>query len=430
MANQQVIISVLADVSKFAKRMRGLGSQFAAFARSAMQATALVGTALAAVGLSAIKAAEDSQTATKRLDNIAASMGLFGEKTAQVTERLKDYASKQQFATGVDDEAIMAVQAKLMTFAELAKTADKVGGAFDRATAATLDLAAAGLGNAETSAIQLGKALNDPVKGITALAKAGVTFTTAEKKKIKALVESGKLLKAQDIVLSAIETQVGGTAEATVKSSDRIRIAFGEISEAIGTQLLPYVDKIATAFVEWLNSDDGKTFFNNLQNAVDGFVKFWSDVWNSAEVQNGVQYLFDEVKKFTDYLNSDEGKKDVAEFRDFVSKAFGTMLIAINFTIGALKLFFETVKAINKWFKSADGQAWIKHMSLGDNVNFQLPKVSDPSNPFYIGPSKAPSMSPQGLAPVTVNVTGLTPTATIGRTVLEAVNTANRLGVR
>lgn len=430
MANQQVIISVLADVSKFAKRMRGLGSQFASFARSAMHATALVGTALAAVGISAIKAAEDSQTATKRLDNIAASMGLFGEKTAQVTERLKDYASKQQFATGVDDEAIMAVQAKLMTFAELAKTADKVGGAFDRATAATLDLAAAGLGNAETSAIQLGKALNDPVKGITALAKAGVTFTTAEKKKIKALVESGKLLKAQDIVLSAIETQVGGTAEATVKSSDRIRIAFGEITEAIGTQLLPYVDKIATAFVEWLNSDDGKTFFNNLQNAVDGFVKFWSDVWNSAEVQNGVQYLFDEVKKFTDYLNSDEGKKDVAEFRDFVSDAFGTMLIAINFTIGALKLFFETVKAINKWFKSADGQAWIKHMSLGDNVNFNLPKITNPSDPFYIGPKKAPSMSPQGLAPVTVNVTGLTPTATIGRTVLEAVNTANRLGVR
>jgi hypothetical protein len=31
----------------------------------------------------------------------------------------------------------------------------------------------------------LGKALNDPIKGITALAKQGVTFTEQEKERIK-----------------------------------------------------------------------------------------------------------------------------------------------------------------------------------------------------------------------------------------------------
>ena len=40
----------------------------------------------------------------------------------------------------------------------------------------------------DANSVQLGKALQDPVKGITALAKSGVTFTVAEKKMIKEMV--------------------------------------------------------------------------------------------------------------------------------------------------------------------------------------------------------------------------------------------------
>jgi hypothetical protein len=83
-------------------------------------------------------------------------------------------------------------QAKLLTFGELAKSADQAGGAFDRATKAAIDMGAAGFGTAEMNAVQLGKALNDPIKGVAALAKSGVTFTEQEKEKIKTLVESNK----------------------------------------------------------------------------------------------------------------------------------------------------------------------------------------------------------------------------------------------
>jgi hypothetical protein len=64
-------------------------------------------------------------------------------------------------------------------------------------------MGAAGFGTAEMNAVQLGKALNDPIKGIAALAKSGVTFTEQEKDKIKTLVESNKLLEAQDMVLES-----------------------------------------------------------------------------------------------------------------------------------------------------------------------------------------------------------------------------------
>jgi hypothetical protein len=124
-----------------------------------------------------------------------------------------------------------------MTFAELGKTAGTLGGAFDRATNAALDLAAAGFGSAESNAVQLGKALQDPIKGVTALAKSGVTFTAQEKEKIKTLVESNKMLEAQEIVLAAIEKQVGGTALATANDTDKMREAVAQAGQSGGVNL-------------------------------------------------------------------------------------------------------------------------------------------------------------------------------------------------
>jgi hypothetical protein len=132
--------------------------------------------------------------------------------------------------TGVD--TVVATQAKLMTFAELAKTADQVGGAFDRATMAAIDMAAAGFGSAEGNAVQLGKALNDPIKGIKALTKSGITFTEKQQQMITAMVETGKMGQAQNMVLKAIETQVKGTAAATSTASGRITQSFNQIVEA------------------------------------------------------------------------------------------------------------------------------------------------------------------------------------------------------
>jgi hypothetical protein len=122
-------------------------------------------------------------------------------------------------------------QAKLMTFKELAKTAGQMGGAFDRATMAAVDMAAAGFGSAEQNAVQLGKALNDPVKGINSLTRSGITFTVEEKKKIAAMVESNRMLDAQKMILKAIETQVGGTAAASASASEKIGQSFNQLIE-------------------------------------------------------------------------------------------------------------------------------------------------------------------------------------------------------
>lgn len=435
MANQQVIISVLADVSKFSNKMRGLSTSFMKFGRAAVASTVLVGAALAKVGIDALKAAEDSDVANKRLDSIAESMKLFGDQAGTVSKRLQDYASATQFATGVDDESIKATQAKLLTFKELAKTAGTVGGAFDRATKAAIDLAAAGFGDAEGNAVQLGKALQDPIKGITALSRAGVTFTAAEKKKIKTLVESNKMLEAQDVVLKAIETQVGGTAEASVRSTDKIKIAFDEISETIGGALLPYVEKLATAFVEWLQNDKTIAFFEDLQNAITVFFDAFKTAWENKGVQDVFKKLGEQVQGFLDYLNSPQGRKDIQDFATFFVGLFSRMAETAGEVATAVGKILTAAKRVSDWLNKPEnrnlrnfifGNAGQMESQIQNYLNSRLP--SPAPTPTIPAPSFAP-IAPSR-APVTVNVTGLTPTATIGRTVMNAVTEAQRLGVR
>lgn len=197
-----------------------------------------------------ILAAEGVATANARIEQIAKSMGIFGDETDKVTARLIKYAEANEFTLATDAEVIKATQAKLLTFKELANTADFTGGAFDRATKAAIDLAAAGFGSAETNAVQLGKALQDPIKGITALARSGVTFTAQEREKIKALTESGKILQAQNLILTALETQVGGTAAATANASDKMKLAFDNIKESVGAALLPSFESLSKTIIE------------------------------------------------------------------------------------------------------------------------------------------------------------------------------------
>jgi hypothetical protein len=250
MANIRTLkLNLLADVSNFTKGLEGAQSKMKRFGKSVDQAfkkTAILAAGLGAAAFKFVEAGEASATANARILQINESMGLFGDETQAVTDRLVKLAEKTALNTGVDQNAIKLTQAKLLTFKELAATADVMGGSFDRATAAAIDMAAAGFGEAESNAVQLGKALNDPIKGITALTRSGITFTAEEKKLIETLVNSGKTLEAQDMILKAIETQVGGTAEATANASDKMRVGFKLVSEQIGTALLPLFEELVS----------------------------------------------------------------------------------------------------------------------------------------------------------------------------------------
>ena len=216
----------------------------------ALAPAAMIGlTALTGMAVGAVRAAEEAQVANNRLDSVAQSMGLFGANTKNVTDRLKAFADDTMKKIAVDDELIKSTQAQLFTFKELAETADVAGGAFDRATIAAFDMAAVLGGTGEDNAVRLGKALQDPILGLTALRKAGVLFSDQQEASIKTFVAAGDTLAAQEIILGELETQFGGAAEATATDSARMSIAFGEMAESIGTALIPILTAVTPLIV-------------------------------------------------------------------------------------------------------------------------------------------------------------------------------------
>lgn len=244
--NPKGIDRSIADIQKAEGTWGKVGAGFEkAFVPAA---AALAG--LGAAGLSFAKEAEQAAQASARLNQTLSNQGV----AAGAIKRQEELASSISRTTGVSDDLIKAGQAQLATFGSVASSAGTMGGMFDRATQAGVDLAAAGFGSIESNAVQLGKALEDPTKGLTALGKAGVTFTDQEKEQIAALQEAGDLLGAQEIVLAAVEKQVGGTGEATATASGKMSNAFGEAGESIGTALLPAFEELSgylTMFADW-----------------------------------------------------------------------------------------------------------------------------------------------------------------------------------
>jgi hypothetical protein len=103
-----------------------------------------------------------------------------------------DLATAISNKTGVDDEAIQSASNLLLTFTKVRNEVGKGNDVFDQATQAAVDMAAVLGGDASSQAKLLGKALNDPIKGLSALSRAGVSFTAEQKEQIKTLRRGGR----------------------------------------------------------------------------------------------------------------------------------------------------------------------------------------------------------------------------------------------
>lgn len=147
---------------------------------------------------------------------------------------------------GVDDEAIQSNENLLLTFTNIRNEVGKGNDIFNQATQTVSDMSAALGQDGKSSAIQLGKALNDPIKGITALSRVGVSFTDQQKKAITTAVKHGDTLKAQKIILGELTKEFGGSAAAVATPGDKMKVAWGNLQETIGTALLPTLGSLAT----------------------------------------------------------------------------------------------------------------------------------------------------------------------------------------
>jgi hypothetical protein len=452
------------------KKLEGAGkkAQFA-LKKAALPAALALGAVAAAAG-GMIQAGEAAATANARIAQINESMGLFGNETEKVNERLIAYANATARATGVDQNSIKATQAKLLTFGELAKSADEVNGAFDRATKAAIDLAAAGFGDAESNAVQLGKALQDPIKGITALAKSGVTFTDQEKEKIKTLVESNRTLEAQEMILKAIETQVGGTAEATANDTDKLKVAFSQVSESIGLILVPILAGLAPILtnIADLAARNSKVFVivgaviagvagtilalnaaMKVYQAVQLIATVATAAFNAVLAANPITLVIIAIVALVAALVL--AYKRFESVRNIVDNVFQFVTKAVKGSVDAIKSYFETILGVYKSIFNGIAKLWNNTVgklsfSVPDWVPFIGGKGFDvPNIPMLAegGIVSSPTLAmigeagPEAVIPLdryrggggnyTINVNGgLASSAEIGQAVVNSIRAFNR----
>ena len=295
-------VKIIADSQGFTKGLDQAEGKLAGFGKKLAGAFAAIG--VGAFVADAIKGAEAAAQANAKVEQILSTNVKASQQQIDATLKSAEALSK---SIAVDDEVIKAGQAILGTFKSVATSAGEVGGVFERATVSAADLAAAGFGSIESNSVALGKALENPTKGLTALTKSGVTFTEAQKEQIKAMQAAGDMAGAQGIILKAIEDQVGGTAEASVTASQKMAYTWGELTEGIGGLLLPAFEAVAGVLTD------------KVMPAVQGFVGFIKsgDLTGLADALNidpsSLDWLTTVREKFIefgDYLAGHRGPRD------------------------------------------------------------------------------------------------------------------------
>jgi len=164
-------------------------------------------------------------------------------------QQLKDFASELQGKTLFGDEAILNnATAQLLTFTNIA------GENFKRTQTVALDLATVLDGDLKSASIQLGKALNDPVKNLSALSRSGIQFSEQQKEVINHLAKTNRLAEAQSVILDELERQYGGQAQQAAKvglgAAQQLKNAWGDLMEKIGNVMLPLVDQMSKALMK------------------------------------------------------------------------------------------------------------------------------------------------------------------------------------
>lgn len=274
--SRDLVVKINGDTSGFEKSMKNVKSASDNTHLSFLKLTGAVAAGqaafeLAKVGITkavgflgdTVKSANDSENALAQLNTVLKSTS---NAAGIASKDLVDQATALQKLTTYSDEAVMSAQSLLLTFTNVK------GGVFKEAIPTILDMSTALGQDLKSSSIQLGKALNDPIKGITALSRVGVSFTQAQKDQIETLVKSGKTMEAQKIILKELKTEFGGSAAAAGQtfagSMLRLKNQIDDVQESIGTAIVKAITPFTQKAADFIASVDWEVVIERSQEAL------------------------------------------------------------------------------------------------------------------------------------------------------------------
>jgi len=292
-----VVSADTGDAERGFKRVGGGVDSLSSRLKGALR-PALLGAGVAFAGLGAIlgtsvKEAMESQKVQAQLAAVLKSTGGAAGVTAKMAN---DLASSLQRLTTYDDEAVLAAESLLLTFTNIGKDV------FPDATQAILDMSTAMGQDLQTTTVQVGKALQSPVEGVTALQRAGVRLSETQKQQVKDFMAVGDAASAQKLILTELSTEFGGSAAAAANTfggrMSQLKNAIGEVQESIGMALLPILQSLAEELSSWLSEHQ-----EDIQKTVDAWAAFASHKAFPAikqlflDLREGIRPWFDAFKQ-------------------------------------------------------------------------------------------------------------------------------------
>jgi hypothetical protein len=326
-------LSILADVDDLKKKLGDAdsavaqnSSKMSEFGKKAAAAFAIAAAAAAAyavkLGVDGVKAAIEDEAAQLRL--ASALRAATGATDAQIAAT-EDYISKTSLATGVaDDELRPALQRLALSTKDTGRAQELLALALDVSKGSGKDL--------ETVANALGKAQDG---NTTSLGRLGLGLSKAE---LATLSFEQLQTKLSDLF--------GGAAARNAQTFqgriEVLRNGFNEAKEAVGTALLPIIERLVEFIIVYgvpiVNKF--KDAFNVVRDAVErnreNFAEF-------AELLRTV--VFPIVQKVFGFL-LDVGAKAASAIIDAFGAVVGAITPVLNFIISAINKVIDGLNLI------------------------------------------------------------------------------------
>jgi hypothetical protein len=235
-----------------------------------------VGFGVAAIGATVaayrrvITETMEAQRVQAQLEAVVRSTG---SAAGYTVGQLNEMSAALQKTTTFSDEAVTAAQSVLLAFTNIR------GPEFQAAIDAVTNMSARLGGDLTSNARLVGRALEDPMRGMRGLTSAGIVFSESQREVIKNLVETGRLVEAQKILLRELEERYGGAAKAARDTMggavEGLKNAFGELFEETerntraNTRLINSLTGILERMKE-IREENQKRFFPDYSGVING----------------------------------------------------------------------------------------------------------------------------------------------------------------
>lgn len=287
---------------------------------------------------------QESEKLVQAQAMLKAGLESTGYAAGVTAEQLETSMKRISAGVNYSEGQITDLQSMLVTFPAITKQN------FDDATQSIVDMSARMHQDLKESAVEVGKALQDPVKGMMALRRVGVNFNEAQTDMVKKMVATNHTAQAQTFILNELHKEFSGSAAAAFNADPMAQFnkAVEDIQYSLGGVIAQVLHDVTPALVELID---------HIKDMADWVKKNW-DLIESLVKALGIAYLTFKtislaVASYTAYTEGLAAAEAVATtategFTAASTAALGPIGLIAGAVAGLVMVYQELAGAIDK----------------------------------------------------------------------------------